>query len=145
MVLSGFLDIFGTNISKRMPRPLRSTRFQCPELPLKDHVSGDRFQAAKYVAPVFSSTFLRAKILYRKRNVWERGSQGNWFLQDKSSQSLREEREMLWLRTLTETEDLNFLFMIGRKYLLPFRSKLAAVVSKDVVTSVSYTAKGHEL
>ena len=53
---------------------------------------------------------------------------------------------MLGLRTLTETEDLNFLFMIGRKYLLPFRSKLAAVVSncKDVVTSVSYTAKGHE-
>ena len=52
---------------------------------------------------------------------------------------------MLWLRTLTETEDLNFLFMIGRKYLLPFRSKLAALVSKDVVTSVNYTAKGHEL
>ena len=52
---------------------------------------------------------------------------------------------MLWLRTLTETKDLNFLFMIGRKHLLPLRSKLAAVVSKDVVTSASYTAKGHEL
>ena len=25
-------------------------------------MSGDRFQAVKYVAPVFSSTFLRAKI-----------------------------------------------------------------------------------
>ena len=62
MVLSGFLDILGTNISKRMPRPVGSTRFQCPEFPLKDQVSGDRFQAAKYVAPVFSSTFLREKI-----------------------------------------------------------------------------------
>lgn len=88
-----------------------------------------------------SCKVLRARFLFHlpsrenlhcKRNVWERGSRGNWFLQDKSSQSLREEREMLWLRTLTETEDLNFLFIIGRKHLLPLRSKLAALFSTDL-------------
>ena len=79
MVLSGFLDIFGANISKRMPRPLRSTRFQCPELPLKDHVSGDRFQAAKYVSPVFSFIFLRAKIYIARETFGNEAARGTDF------------------------------------------------------------------
>ena len=76
MVLSGFLDILGTNISERMPRPVGSTRFQCPEFPLKDHVSGDRFQAAKYFAPVFSSTFLHAKIYIARETFGNEAVEG---------------------------------------------------------------------
>ena len=79
MVLSGFLNIFGTNISKRMPRPVGSTRFQCPEFPLKDHVSGDRFQAAKCVAPVFSSTFFRAKIYIARETFGNEAARGTDF------------------------------------------------------------------